>query len=401
MFLLGMGGFTLASVLCGLAPAAEILIGARVLQGITGAVMFPQVLSIIQVSFPVDERHVAFGIFGMIVGAGSFFGNVLGGLLVQANLFGLAWRPIFLVNLPLGIAGLAAAAALVHESRSPKARRLDLGGVAIITVALVLWLYPLIMGREAGWPPWTFVCMTAGLLVLALFARYERWVSSNAGSPLVEPGLFHDRIFVVGLATSVLYYGGLSAFFLVVTVYLQEGLGLTPMAAGLTFAPFAVAFLIASNRAIRLTPRLGSRIIQLGVTLMAGGLTGIIVLASLTGTEASVSMLVPALLLYGTGQGLVMPTLLSTVLSGIPHHDAGSASGVLTTVQQVSLAMGVAVIGSIFFGLLGNPPPIDHFGMAVSISLTCNVGLLLATFGLVFLLPRRLVSGLEGFPAEI
>jgi EmrB/QacA subfamily drug resistance transporter len=401
MFLLGMGGFTLASGLCGLATCPEMLIAARVLQGITGAVMFPQVLSIIQVSFPADERHIAFGIFGMIVGTGSFSGNVLGGLLVQGNLFGLGWRPIFLVNLPLGIIALAAAVRLVHESHSERAKRLDLGGVAIVSLGLLLLVYPLVMGREEGWPAWTFACLVLSVPVLILFAYYERRVSAGGGAPLVELGLFHNRVFTAGLITSVVYYGGLSAFFLAVTVYFQDGLGMTPLEAGLTFAPFAVGFLIASNRAIHLTPRLGSRVIQLGVTLMALGLSVIVALASLLGAGVPVGALVAALLVYGTGQGFVMPTLLSTVLSGIPHHEAGSASGVLSTVQQVALAMGVAVIGSIYFGILGSYPPGQGFDEAISVSLLFNIGLLASTFGLVFLLPRRLVGEFEGLAAEI
>jgi EmrB/QacA subfamily drug resistance transporter len=401
MFLAGMAGFTLASALCGLAPTPAVLIAARILQGITGAIMFPQVLSIIQVSFPVHERAAAFGIFGMIVGTGSFSGNVLGGLLVQGNLFGLGWRPIFLVNLPLGVVALVAAAYLVHESRSPKAVRLDLGGVALVSIGLFLLVYPLVEGREAGWPLEMFVCLAASLPALATFARYEKWISGRGGSPLVELGLFRNRVFVAGLITTMVYYGGLSAFFLTVTVYLQEGLGLSPLEAGLTFAPFAVGFLIASSLAVKLTPRLGRRVIQLGAFLMASGLVVIITLASVDGTAVPGLGLVPALMVYGVGQGFVMPTLLSTVLSGIPTHDAGSASGVLSTVQQVALAMGVAVIGSVFFAILGSPAQPDEFGRAIAVALIFNLALLAATIGLVFRLPRRLAHRIETHAGEI
>src|SRR3954469_15524325 len=169
MFMWGIIAFTAASALCGLAPSPTFLIGARALQGIAGAVLFPQVLSIIQVTFPQRERATAFGLFGMVIGMSSFSGNALGGLLVSANLFNLSWRPIFLINLPIGLLTVLAASKFIKESRSPKARRLDLGGVAIMTLALTLLLYPLIQGREAGWPPWTFICMAAFIPVLIGF----------------------------------------------------------------------------------------------------------------------------------------------------------------------------------------------------------------------------------------
>ncbi len=392
MFMLGIAGFTLASILCGVAPAPGFLIGARVFQGVTAAIMFPQVLSIIQVSFPRHERTTAFGIFGVVAGTGSFSGNVLGGLLVQADLFGWGWRPIFLVNLPLGLLAFLAAAPLVRESRSPKAMRLDLGGVALASLGLFMLVYPLVQGRELGWPLWTFLSMAASLLVLAVFVLFEARVSARGGSPLVELGLFRDRVFVAGLVTTVVYYGGLSAFFLSFTVFLQDGLGLSPWAAGLTFTPFAIGFLSASSLAIKLTPGLGSRVISLGVALMAGALTAIVLLTRSRGTVVGSLELVPLLLIYGTGQGFVMPTLLSVVLSDIPTADAGSASGVLTTIQQVALAIGVALIGSIFFGVAGDQPLAPDFVRAIDTALLFNIGLLVIAFGLVFLLPRRLTG---------
>jgi EmrB/QacA subfamily drug resistance transporter len=392
MFLIGMGGFTLASTLCGLATSPAMLIVSRIFQGIMAALMFPQVLSIIQVSFPPYERGRAFGIFGTVAGAGSFSGNLLGGVLVHFNLFGLGWRPIFLVNLPVGIISLAAAAALLRESRSPKARRLDLGGVAVVSLGLLLLVYPLMQGREAGWPLWAFASLAASLPVLVAFVFYERRVRLAGGSPLVELDLFHDRVFVVGLVTTLVYYCGLSALFLIVTLFMQDGLRFDPLQAGLTFAPFGLGFLIASNRAARLVPRLGNGVIQLGVGLMASSVAALIILTFLRGLETSLGELIPVLLFYGIGQGLVMPTLVTTVLSGVHGHDAGSAAGVLTTVQQVALSIGVAVIVSVFYAVL------DYYGgaaftaqgyvAAVDIALALNLGLLLTTFGLVFLLPR-------------
>jgi len=389
MFLLGVGGFTLASALCGLAADPRTLIVARVLQGLAGALLFPQVLSIIQVTFPPHERGRAFSILGMVAGTGSFSGNVLGGLLLQADLFGLGWRPIFLVNLPVGLFVLWAARRLVRESRAPRAAGLDWGGIGLVSLGLVLLVYPLAQGREAGWPAWAFVSLAASPVVLAAFLVYERRLTARGGTPLVELGLFRDRVFVTGLLTTVAFYGGLSAFFLAFTLFLQDGLGLPPWKTGLTFAPFALGFLAASNRTVTVLRLLGSRTIQLGAGLMAVGLAAVISLTYAQGVAVPAFWLASVLLIYGTGQGFAMPALLTTVLSDVPHQTAGSASGVLSTVQQVALALGVAVIGSVFFAVLGSPPEAGGFVRAIGASLYFNLALLAMTFGLVFLLPRR------------
>ena len=389
MFMWGVTAFTAASMLCGLAPSPVFLIAARALQGIAGAMLFPQVLSIMQVTFPPHERAKAFGLFGTVIGTSSFSGNVLGGLLVSANILDLSWRPIFLINLPIGIITVAAAARFVKESRSPKARRLDLGGVAIMTTALTLLLYPLIQGREAGWPLWAFVCIGASVPVFALFIHFERRVTLRGGSPLVELSLFHDRAFVIGLASGVCFFSGAAAFFLISTVFLQNGLGYSPREAGLTFSSFAIAFLGSSLASVRVQPKLGSRIINLGAALMILGLVTLLWLTASQGTALTGLALAPALLIYGTGQGFVMPTLISTVLINIKGHDAGSASGVLSTVQQMSFATGVAVIGTVFFSALGKLSTPEAFIIALRTAFSVNICLLAVTFVLILQIPRN------------
>ena len=389
MFMLGVAAFTLTSLLCGLAGSPTILIWSRALQGVAGAMLFPQVLSIMQVTFPVEERAMAFGFFGTVIGTASFSGNVLGGLLVSANLFNLSWRPIFLINLPIGIITFLAAIKLVKESRSPKARRLDLGGVAIISASLFLLLYPLIEGREAGWPAWTYACFAGSAVLMWLFVAFEKRVTAQSGSPLVELSLFQDKAFVTGLVSGVCFFSSASAFFLISTIYLQNGLGYSPKHAGLTFGTFALAFLGSSLSSVRVQPKLGSRIINAGAALMIVGLALLLWLAhmergALTGLE-----LAPALLIYGAGQGFVMPTLISTILINIKGHDAGSASGVLSTVQQVSFSLGVAVIGTVFFGVLGRDTTLDSFLHALQTAFSINLCLLAATFLLILRLPRN------------
>jgi EmrB/QacA subfamily drug resistance transporter len=393
IFLLGVTGFTVASGLCGLAPNPAALIAARVLQGLSAALLFPQVLSLIQVTFPAPERGRAFAAFGVVQGAASFSGIVLGGLLVQANLFGLSWRPIFLVNLPVGILAVVAGWFLIPESRSPTARRLDLGGVGLVSVALFLLIYPLVEGREAGWPAWAVVCLAAALPALATFVLFEERLRRLGGSPLVQLGLFRDRAFTFGLLTSLTFCGGLSAFFLTVTLFLQNGLEYSPTRASLTFAPFSIGYLAASVAGVRLARRFGSRVIVVGAGLMAVALAVLVTLARTRGQGLTQAELMAVLLGYGVGQGLAMPALIGAALSRVPAAEAGSAAGVLTTAQQVAFSLGIAGIGSVFFGVLGEAPSPGQHGVALGVALLCNVGLLVLTCLLAFALPRSMAGG--------
>jgi EmrB/QacA subfamily drug resistance transporter len=399
LFLAGVAGFTLASALCGLAPGPPALVAARALQGAAGAVLFPQVLAIVQVTFPAHQRGRAFAAFGLAQGAASFSGIVLGGLLVRADLFGLGWRPIFLVNLPVGVLALAAGWALVPESRSPTARRLDPGGVALASAGLLLLVYPLVQGPESGWPGWAFACLGCAPAVLAGFVAYEQRVRARGGSPLVELALFGDRAFAVGLLTTLAFCGGLAAFFLTLTLFLQHGLGLGPTEASLAFAPFAVGYLASSAVAVRLGSRLGRGVIHVGTAAMAGALGWLVVLARARGSALGSGELLPVLLAYGAGQGLVFPSLIRTALSAVGPADAGSASGVLATVQQVAFALGVAVIGGVFSSALGGGGARAH-AAALGTALLCNVGLLGLTFGLAFWLPRP-SAGETAAPVEL
>ena len=354
LFMIGMAGFTLASALCGLAQTPDMLIASRILQGLFGAIMFPQVLSIIQVTFPPQERATAFGLFGATIGLATITGPLVGGLLIQADLFGLEWRPIFLVNLPIGIAALAVAARFLVESKAPQALRLDPVGVVVVTAGLLLLVYPLVQGRELGWPPWTFLSMAAAVPVLAGFAVYERHKKALDGSPLVDLDLFRQRSFVPGLLLAGIFFMGIPAFFLTFSLWLQIGLGFSALHAGLTGAPFAVGSALASAASVRLVPALGRRILSAGSLLLVAGMVALMWTVDRYGGAVTSWQLLPALLLCGLGLGSVVAPLVNVVLAGIRAQDAGSASGVLTTVQQIGGAVGVAVIGVVFFGLLGS-----------------------------------------------
>ena len=401
MFMIGMAGFTLASALCGLAHSPMALILGRTLQGMMGAMMSPQVLSIIHVSLPPHERRLAFGIFGVVVGLGAFAGNVLGGELLKADIWGLSWRPIFLVNLPIGMIALVGAYYWVRETRSPHARRLDPGGVVLATVTLFLMVFPFVEGREAGWPLWTFICLGASVPLMALFIYYERAVHDRGGSPLVELTLFRDRTFVIGLICTLIFYAGPPAFALISTVYLQDGAGFSPQDTGRIYIPFCLAFLAASMSAVGLSARMGSRIINLGIGMMMIGLAAILWLIGMGWCDPIITdlgkkvfvhshslWLIPAMIIYGAGQGLVMPTLTRTVLSNVSHGDVGSASGLFTTTQQIAMAVGVTIISSVFYSLLGTEPRAEAYPRATILALLANMALFIVSFVLVLYLPH-------------
>lgn len=352
MFMLGIVGFTLASAACGLAQSPEMLVGARILQGAMAAVMIPQVLSMIQVIFPQKERGAAFGMYGAVVGLAAVSGPLIGGALVQANLFNLDWRPIFLVNVPVGLAALVAATIFLRESKAEHALRLDLIGVLLVTFGLLLLLFPLVQGRDLGWPTWTFFSMAASLPVFALFVLYERYKTRVDGSPLVVLGLFRQRAFVAGSLVSLVFFCALIAFFLIFTLYLQIGLGFSALHAGLTGLPFSLCVAAASGASSQLGPKLGRKILSMGALLVTAGMSVIWATVHFVGTSITSWHLVPGLVICGGGMGLLVAPLADVVLSGVRGRDAGSASGILSTAQQVGAAIGVAVIGVIFFGLL-------------------------------------------------
>jgi EmrB/QacA subfamily drug resistance transporter len=354
LFLIGVTGFTLASALCGAAQNPGMLVGSRLLQGLMGAMLYPQVISIIQVTFPPRERGTALGMFGAAIGLATISGPLAGGLLIQGNLLGLDWRPIFLVNLPIGAIAVAAAVVLLRESRSEDAPRLDPVGVTLATAALLALVFPLVEGRDLGWPAWIFVLLAASVPLFVLFAVYERYKTRKDNSPLLVLALFRERAFVSGLLLSAVFFSGIAAFFLTFSLFLQIGLGFTALHAGLTTIPFSAGTALASTASTRLAPRLGRRILSLGCLLLTAGMGGVILTINRAGAGLHSWQLLPALLVCGIGLGLTVAPLVNVILAGISGRNAGSASGALTTIQQVGGAVGVAIIGVIFFGLLSS-----------------------------------------------
>jgi EmrB/QacA subfamily drug resistance transporter len=379
LFMIGVSGFTVASMICGLAPSPVALIAARVLQGLMAALMYPQVLAVIQVSFPPRERGAAFGVFGGVIGVASISGPLLGGLLIQADVhiggIALLWRPIFLVNLPIGVGAVIAALIYLRESRAPSAPRLDIPGVVLATIGLFLIAFPLVEGRDAGWPIWAYLMLASGALVMIAFSRYVRVRAAAGGSPLVEPELFGDRAFVVGSTIAMVFLAGVPAFFLTFSLYLQIGLGFSALHTGLTTLPFALVSAFASGVSIRLAPKLGKRILSVGSIALIAGMAALWLTVKAAGTGLTGYQMIPALAVCGAGLGLVVAPLINIILAGIRAGSAGSASGVLTTVQQIGGALGVAIIGIIFFGqVTGYAPAVASTQAPVLVSRLSSAG---------------------------
>ncbi|ATW48980.1 MFS transporter [Streptomyces peucetius] len=409
LFLIGITGFTLASALCGFAAGDEMLVASRLLQGAAAAMMVPQVLAIVHVTFPAHERGKVFGLFGAVVGLGAVSGPLLGALLTQWNLFGLEWRPIFLINLPVGIAGLVLGRKFIIESRAPKALRLDLVGVAMVTVALLMLIYPLTRGRELDWPLWGHLCMTGSLFVFAAFVAYEKYKTRKDGSPLVELSLFRVKSFAAGIAVQLTFGVVMGIFFLVWTLYMQAGLGWSPLKAGLTGVPFSIAVSAAAGLSVQLlVPRFGRKVLQAGAATMAAGLIVYIWEADRYGTAIHSWQMILPLVVMGVGMGLIVAPLTDAVLSEVPREHAGSASGLINTTGQMGMALGLGLVSLVFFGsiddsaagLASRAAKGAAFVEAFEHSLWWVVGVLVAIFAVMFALPARPKQHVEAGAAD-
>ncbi len=388
LFLIGMAAFSAASLLCGLAQTPGQLVAARLLQGLTGAAMVPQVLALITSTFPAPERPRAMSWFGVTMGVGAVAGQVLGGLLLSADVLGLGWRAIFLINVPVGLVALVFAARLLPANRSVRRPRLDPLGAVGVSVSLALALVPLILGREEGWPAWTWASLAAALPAMLLTLAWERRLTRHGRDPLLDLTLFRDRSFSAGLPINAAFMGYFSSFMFVMTLLLQGGMGLSAMDAGLTFAPLGILFALTSVLGRPLVARYGVRVITAGGVIAGLGLLSLAVELQTLGGGITASWLFLPTALIGLGNGLALPALVGSVLTGVRPTHAGAAAGVLTTTQQFAGATGVAVLGAVFFGILGpNPSSADYAAATESVTFLA-LALVLTAAALTALLPR-------------
>ena len=353
LFIIGVSGFTLASLLSGLAWNSEVLIAARLIQGTMAALMVPQVMSLMQVMFKPTERAGVMGLFGALAGVAASLGPVIGGILIHFNIAGLDWRPIFLINVPVGIFALWAAFRYLPEGKSPHPLKLDIWGTGIIVIAMLLLVFPLIQGRELDWPVWTFVMMALSIPTLGLFAWWQKRKDKKDGSALIAPILFKTGSFVKGLTINIVFQSAMIGFFLPFTLLLQIGLGYEVILAAVTGIPTAVGISLAIGLfGQKLIPKLGRYALSLGAVVMTIGLATTYFVVQHNGLNTTGWEFIPGLLITGSGMGLIMAPIFAVTLTDVDVRHAGSASGVLNAVQQLGGAIGVAVVGVIFFGQL-------------------------------------------------
>jgi EmrB/QacA subfamily drug resistance transporter len=355
-FVAGMVLFTFASAGCGVAPTATVLVIGRLVQGVGAALVMPNVLTLLAVLYEGADRARALAAYGMTMGVAAVGGQLIGGVLIEADPAGLDWRTVFLINIPVGIAAVLLARRTIPESRAPGAPPIDVSGTALLTAALAALVFPLIDGRSAGWPLWTWLSFAVcPLLVSAFWARQralERRGESNRA--VIAPALLRRPAVAQGLVAQLVFWCGQASFFIVLAIYLQLGRGLSPLHSGLLFTILAVAYLAASLRAPALTERHGRRVLGTGALMLALGHIALLVAVLEIGVGGSVFVLAPGLILTGAGMGLGITPLATIVLAATPPEQAGAASGALATAQNVGNAIGVAVIGAVFYGTLSH-----------------------------------------------
>ncbi|MBV8098894.1 MAG: MFS transporter [Verrucomicrobia bacterium] len=392
IFIVGLIGFTSTSALCGLAPNATLLVVWRLLQGCTAAIMFPQALSFIHVNFSGSAKRLAFSVYGAALGFGSILGQILGGFLIQANVLGLGWRPIFLINVPIGLATIAVAWLVLRESHSEKPTRLDPIGTVLLSFALFLFSLPFMEGRDAGWPAWAWIALAASVPLFALFLRWEKRLARRGVTPLVEPRLFQDRGFLVGIGITCIYFAGHSSMLLVLCLFLQLSLNLNPFQAGLSLAPFSFGFLLGSTFSGKLNGYLGRKSLHVGTAVLAVTLAALALEASSIHGQQTF-LFVFSCFLYGIGRGLVTTPLFNTVLSGVPAQDAGAAAGIVSTAQQVANSVGIAVLGAVAFSVIPHHATAADYATGFVLSSVVNLFMVGAASILLFLIPKK--RGLE------
>jgi len=407
VFIVGVVVFTVGSALCGLAPSIQSLVGARVVQGIGGALMIPQTLALVPAIFPPEERGAAFALFGLSAGLASVSGPLLGGVLIGADIWGLDWRPIFLVNIPVGIVAVILAARFLPAVERRRDLGIDWVGILLAGAALLMVIFPLIEGRALGWPLWCFALMAAALPMGWLFARWQRRQAAAGRPELLPAALLANRTYLLGTVITALLFSGIPGFFLIMALFLQDGFGFTPLESGLTTVPFSIGVLIASGVA----GRLGNRFLRLRITAgawaMALGLAGLWGVMGLIEDVVVRSWFIAPLLLAGVGLGTSISPLFNTVLTSVEGREAGSASGALQAFQQVGGAFGVAVVGQIFFSILEFGQPVDTAARHALFerAFSAGIGYPIAAFAIlgaaVWLLPEpRALTTREGSPAS-
>lgn len=367
LFLVGVGGFTLASLACGLAPDATTLIAARFAEGAAAAIMAPQMIALVQLMYSPLERVARLAVFGLVGGLAAIGGPILGGLLIAANPAGLGWRVVFLINLPIGLVALVAGWWLLPRGRSPHALRLDPIGTLLLGAALMALLIPAIEGRALGWPWWSIALPVASVVLAIAFWGHSVRRTARVGSALIAPELFAAPTFRLGLSMTLLFATATNGFLLVLSMVLQRGLGMSPLDTALLHLPFGLG-VMAGIALIgpRVLPRVGAGLLIFGALTMALGLAGT---ASAVAFAPIPGLIAATLALSGIGMGCITGPLGPVTLARVDRGHAGVAGGMHNGAQQIGGALGAAVIGSLFFAILDHGGAQRAFGGAVALDI--------------------------------
>jgi EmrB/QacA subfamily drug resistance transporter len=385
IFLIGLASFTLSSLLCAIAPNIGSLIAFRLIQGFAGALVLPHVIGFIRDLFPPEELGSAFAIFGPVFGLGGILGPIIGGFIIDGNIASTGWRAVFLVNIPIGIINMGLAWKYLPKRASNHAIKIDLMGAILIIASSGLLLLPLIQGQEAGWPAWTFISLISSLVGFALFTLQQRWVISRKKTPLVNPDIFKSITYNLGLAGIFTFFAGFTGVYLIITLFLQIGEGYSARGAGI--ANIAIALGTAMGGALSgavLADKFGTRVLQFGALAQIAG-AGLLFTSLPNMQSFNFWHIAPGMLVSGFGTGLVVAALFDAILLAIKDDLVGSASGVLSAIQSIGSAVGVAIFGTLFFNQVGK----GHIDVGFRHSLVLQIGLVGLFLLITFFLPKK------------
>jgi Major Facilitator Superfamily len=380
MFLIGIAGFTLASLGCGLAAGPAMLIAGRLLQGGFGALLIPQGIGILISTFSREQQPRAFTAFGPVLGASAVLGPIAAGFLISADIAGLTWRPIFLINIVLGTAGFLAAFRILPRDQPATAVPIDGLGSGLLGASMFALIYGLIDGSTDGWTALPILCLAGGVVLLAGFGVRQR----TAADPLILPSLLANRGFTAGLLLGLAFFAALNGLAYVISLFFQTALGLSPRAAAIALCPMMIGIIIAAFVCRPLVGTLGRVLVITGLGITLAGAAGLWATVLAQGTAVSVWALAPSILVLGAGMGTCISSIYDVAIGDVAPAEAGSASGALSAVQQLAAAIGSAVVTTVYFTQLA------HHGaahaMTVSVAVVGAIALL--DLGLVWLLPR-------------
>ena len=396
MLLLGVAGFVASSMACAVAWSPSALIAARVLQGLSAALLTPQAFGLIRDLFPPEQIGKAFAALGPVIGLSTVAGPVVAGALIKADVAGSGWRSLFFINVPLGVFALVVGSRVLPAAVRQRHIRLDATGTVLMAVASVLVVYPLVDGRTHGWPLWIFAVLAAAVPVLAVFTLQQRRRVRIGATPLIELSVLAKRSYVSGVIFTLVFFGTIVGFSLTAGLFLQVGLGFGPMKAALYLTAMAVGACVGSGVGAWAATAVGRPILHVGLSIMAVGVTTMLVSVHLAGTASGSAALVPGLGVFGLGMGMIFVPLFSIITGEIEDHEVGSASGLLEALQQLGASLGVAVLATLFFSRLG----LEHGGRraavatgrhldAIEATLSVTLVLIAVAFAVGWFLPKK------------